>query len=779
MKDLWKDYTNRIFALLFSVSISVWILDSFTTKLLPQTILVVFILHSLVFIGMIEAGKNPLKLALFIVGTIIYAFVIFVIISYAQKDFLYRYLVWLATLSPDSGNHETAFMLATVLMICYMFSAIVFYFSCIRDRIGILFMTGLIPLLLQTAKTNKENTIPFLLFVVLFFCLYIGKNKKLTMIRSEGHTKLWFLASVVLFVLVVLGLSAVLPKPLTQPKLAELDSVVFQALRPLLGTPTNQEVASIDNYILQLDQGRMELDKATPPTSDRVLFEVEASEPLYLRIQSRDSYEGNQWFNSDPKLKQGYPLFNLLPQYMDLYAFSRILSSMDEQDLLDIGFSNPDQMFSFSPHLPQLKQAVIQMNRVNADFFLTTPGVFSLEPQTEGIEAMINDLNDCYPSSNETLNPFEKYKLEYISQDIPAVSTEMAVLRQINADIYTAFRKNRQTLFEKYEEEMKQLPFSEAERMEILFSSDQEFNLAYESFTTLPYDLPERIYELAQSITAGETSDYGKALVLENFFHSSGFRYDLSPPRLPYGRDVNDYFLFNSKRGFCVHYASAMVILARACGLPARYTEGYVIDEWNEQTKRYYVRAKDAHAFPEIYITGFGWMVFEPTVSSESGNDFFVWIKSLGGKIQDFIQSVSRLFRTLPVAFKLLFIPFILLGAFYLLWLFTNLRYRTWLKKTMKADGNTALKRIFARLVALLKIARFEMKKSDTPSTYAARVLDEKGIDICSLAEAYNKTRYGGYQLPSEELQSYLKLYQEVTAYMKARIRGPKGWLLR
>ncbi|MBP7174764.1 MAG: transglutaminase domain-containing protein [Thermoclostridium sp.] len=779
MKGLLKDYTNRILALLFSISISVWILDSFNEKLLPQTLLLVFILNSLVFIGMTQAGKSPLKLFLFVFGSVLYAAAVYAIISYAQQDYSSHYLIWLATLGQDSKNTIAEFMMATILMICYMFSAIVFYFSCIRDRIGILFMTGFIPLLLQTAKTSKEITLPFLLFVILFFCLYIGKNLRMTMMDSEKHTKLWYLASVTCFTLVVLGLSLVLPKPLVQPKLAELDSVVAQALRPLLNAAPSEELAGSDTYTLQLYRGSVELDKASPPTSDRILFQVEASEPLYLRVQSHDRYNLNRWFSASPALKQGYPVSDLFVQNMKPYALAGMLGALEEQELLDLGLSSPGEILSFSSQRPQFNRALIQMNRVSADFFLTTPGVFSLQPEASGIEAIINDLNYCYPSSLEKLQLFEEYQLDYFSQEIPVLSTEMAVIRQMHADIYTAFRKNRQTLFEKYEENIKQLPFSEAEMMAILFSSDQEFELAYNNFTDLPHDLPERIYQLAESITSGETSNYGKALALENYFQSSGFRYDLSPPRLPYGRDVNDYFLFESRRGFCVHFASAMVILARASGLPARYTEGYISDEWNEQEKLYNVRAKDAHAFPEIYIPGFGWMIFEPTVSAESGNDFFASLKHIAGQIKTFMQSVARMLRALPIAVKLLYIPFMILGAFFLLWLFTSIRYSTWLKKTMKADGNMALKRIFVRLAARFKIIRIEMKKSDTPSTYAARVLDEKGIDIRGLAEAYNKTRYGGYQIPQEELQSFLKLYHEVTAGLKAQIRGPKGWLLR
>jgi len=124
--------------------------------------------------------------------------------------------------------------------------------------------------------------------------------------------------------------------------------------------------------------------------------------------------------------------------------------------------------------------------------------------------------------------------------------------------------------------------------------------------------------------------------------------YDLDPPRLPRGAEAVDYFLFESKKGFCIHYASAMVILARACGLPARYSEGYVADEFDSGTGRFIVRDKDAHAFPEVYIPGYGWMVFEPTVSvreQDAISQFFSKVKSVLTSFRETVVNFVELCR--------------------------------------------------------------------------------------------------------------------------------------
>lgn len=134
-----------------------------------------------------------------------------------------------------------------------------------------------------------------------------------------------------------------------------------------------------------------------------------------------------------------------------------------------------------------------------------------------------------------------------------------------------------------------------------------------ERYLSLPDTLPERVRSLAEEITREEPTDYDKALALERHLRVS-YRYDLNTPATPKGRDFVDYFLFDLKRGYCTYYASAMTVMARAIGLPARYVEGFL--PGNEKIEgRYYATGKQAHAWTEIYFPGFGWVIFEPTAS--------------------------------------------------------------------------------------------------------------------------------------------------------------------
>ena len=130
-------------------------------------------------------------------------------------------------------------------------------------------------------------------------------------------------------------------------------------------------------------------------------------------------------------------------------------------------------------------------------------------------------------------------------------------------------------------------------------------------FLQLPDGLPERIYALARDLTATEPNPYDRAVALENYLRTIPYTLDVDTG--PPNQDIVDYFLFDLKKGYCDYYASAMVVLARAAGLPARYVTGYVGETFDEINQVYVITADQAHAWTEVYFPGYGWIPFEPT----------------------------------------------------------------------------------------------------------------------------------------------------------------------
>lgn len=96
-------------------------------------------------------------------------------------------------------------------------------------------------------------------------------------------------------------------------------------------------------------------------------------------------------------------------------------------------------------------------------------------------------------------------------------------------------------------------------------------------------------------------------------FREDEFFYTLNPP--PLGDDPVDEFLFESRRGFCEHYATAFVVLMRAAGLPARLVTGYQGGQWNNVGRFLEVKQADAHAWVEVWLQGQGWTRIDPTAA--------------------------------------------------------------------------------------------------------------------------------------------------------------------
>lgn len=147
-------------------------------------------------------------------------------------------------------------------------------------------------------------------------------------------------------------------------------------------------------------------------------------------------------------------------------------------------------------------------------------------------------------------------------------------------------------------------------------------------YLQLPDSIPDRVKALADEIAgAGTTSQYDRVKAVEQYLKNN-YNYSLDSAVPPKGADFVDYFLFEQQRGYCVHFSSAMVVLLREEGIPARWVKGFVsgtpvstagFEEPSTAGTLYNVRAKDAHAWVEVYFPGAGWVPFDPTPGFTGG----------------------------------------------------------------------------------------------------------------------------------------------------------------
>ena len=135
-----------------------------------------------------------------------------------------------------------------------------------------------------------------------------------------------------------------------------------------------------------------------------------------------------------------------------------------------------------------------------------------------------------------------------------------------------------------------------------------------QTYLQLPVSLPDRVRLLAEEITAEADNPYDRAVALEQYVRQN-LTYDLNPPEWPEERDYADFLLFDSRRGYCNGYATALAVLARSVGIPARLAAGYGEGEYDAERGVFRIRKKNAHTWVEIYFPGYGWIEFEPTVS--------------------------------------------------------------------------------------------------------------------------------------------------------------------
>ncbi|MBL8055896.1 MAG: transglutaminase domain-containing protein [Anaerolineales bacterium] len=133
-------------------------------------------------------------------------------------------------------------------------------------------------------------------------------------------------------------------------------------------------------------------------------------------------------------------------------------------------------------------------------------------------------------------------------------------------------------------------------------------------YLALPASLPERVRALAARVAGPGATPFAQAERVQDYLRAN-YAYQLEVPPAPAGQDVVDYFLFDAPGGFCTYYASAMAVLLRAEGVPARVVAGFATGEFDFERRAWRVPASAAHAWVEVYFPGYGWVEFEPTPS--------------------------------------------------------------------------------------------------------------------------------------------------------------------
>ena len=159
--------------------------------------------------------------------------------------------------------------------------------------------------------------------------------------------------------------------------------------------------------------------------------------------------------------------------------------------------------------------------------------------------------------------------------------------------------------------------------------------------------LPQRVRDFARSATSGaapEENSLRHAQRLAVAIQRAAI-YTLRPPATPASRDAVDYFLFDSGRGYCTYFASALTVLCRTQGIPARMVSGFTNTEWSVDPQGYNVgliREANAHTWTEVWVDGWGWASVDATPADDRGDNAPTMWNNFGSVVGDALSGAWK-----------------------------------------------------------------------------------------------------------------------------------------
>lgn len=313
----------------------------------------------------------------------------------------------------------------------------------------------------------------------------------------------------------------------------------------------------------------------------------------------------------------------------------------------------------------------------------------------------------------------------------------------------------------------------------------------------LPDNLPQRVYELAESVTASSESVYDKTKAVERYFEKSGFMYSKKDVAIPNeDEDYVDQFLFETKKGYCDNFSTSMVVMLRAVGIPARWVKGFAPGELirnpasGEPTYR--VTNNEAHSWVEAHMPGIGWLPFEPTIgfNGQTRIEYDLELTSDDPEVAEMPEQERKEIEKEepkevkkdndPVAFSeslkaigswflqykwlMLIIPIILLIGFAILFVLR----RKWLPRVLvslsKRDDENwmSFEKRYLSLLQQLKRFGLERNAGETLSAYAMKIDQYFGEQMMyELTLAYEKGIYGE-ELVAHDWQHLQELWEDL-----------------
>ncbi len=520
------------------------------------------------------------------------------------------FLVWFMT-PQDVVEFSIWYTVAIYLLMLGFLSSAVYYFSKVRYRMVMQFLVMLIPLSLYAKEGIQMPALLVILllssyFLLMIYCRQLRETPEIRQLHGFHGSM-----SVIAYVLSFSILAAVVPKPNIKADREYIENAMsYSSLSDVLMEMISMFTDSTDN-------------SAMMSSNTRTLYYAYSPEPLKLRTQTYTFYEDDHSWN-----KNNYSDYPSL-DYEDavFYKPQDLLQAILDAAAADTEFAQTYELTKFvGNELPiqKTQQFTIFTNIRGTNMIPTPTRLEDLEAWRHSV-TMVSRHNALTPKM-QTYGYHEKMVMTYYSDTYALHPSVSEVLGSMKAETYRNLLHDAAQVLAETDAEA-------AELLEFCCQEQQDAMEYLEYCETKDYQ-SEVVDALAAEITAGLDSDIEKARAIEQYFTDMGFVYDLSYAS-PEGDNIDD-FLTESKRGVCYEYATAMVLLCRSAGLPARYVQGYNLNERYQfevegVETNYLIKVRDAHGFPEVYISGYGWLSFEPTVAinmeeEDTAENFYVMV---------------------------------------------------------------------------------------------------------------------------------------------------------
>lgn len=739
MKCKWQINLFQLLVLLLSTVTCIWMLQVyFNLSVWVICVPVVCIQYlSLIFFEVIKDRGYRTTIYYGVYVTVVGA-IIFSLNSFST--YVQTYMEWLVVME-FSLIKDISYLISSVILIATIGVSIMYYFTIVRFRPMFLILIGCMPAAVCIRVGTQIVGLEFILFMICFLGIYmvesiyhIEDGEEVKVIHSDRKYGL----AISIYIGVTVLAFTIVPRP------------NFNITNPLAEILKNTMPEKFSNYNTSTLPSSISATSIPEELGEEILFEITGEPPKYLKTRGWDGYKDNRWYIA----KEGFDLGYKIPLqekkrdlYNKTYKIFEIIEELYKAELL-IEYPEIEELLQHPKSEIIVRTISVTPQDYPSRMYLNPSGMLEVVGEEN---VYVDESGTAFSEDSSKPTATDPYTIVYEENNIRGGSRESNLISSLTIEGY---EKLIQTLLELNREGELE---SFTQNLRLLRGCEQEIELALEYFVELPPSITAKTYELAEEITKGYTSIYDKAKAIENYFYTNEFTYDLQAPSTPRGKDAVEYFLFETKKGACVQFASSMTILCRAAGIPAILTEGYVCEEYDTNVRKYIIRQKHAHAFPQVYIPGYGWMIFEPTVgTSEEATPNQILIDYLT-EVKASIETQSVL-QKLGMAIKL---GLMIVGIIVVILVIRVTYEKIWRLRVIFRKSNTAIIEIYERLLKKLKKKGYQVEDYETPLTISRSLLEEE-IDLRWLSDLYNHTHYGGHIPTKEEVKQALKTYKEI-----------------